>query len=266
MVVRTVTSEKVLDSLKDIGLNLYERKLFVALLARSTSTAGELAEISNVPRSRTYDVLESLANKGFLVIQNAKPLKYVAMEPKEALERAKKKMREDMEIITKKMEELKSSPVVEEMEDLYHRGVKLVEPSEMTGSLRGKNSVKNHMESMFKSAKSDVSIITTKEGLSDLLNDHFEILRDASKNGVRIKIAAPVENEDALRSLKQFAEVKKLGQQKGSLCIVDGKQVIFGLTDEKTHHTQHLAIWTNSEHAATEVFGTLFEHVWKEDE
>ncbi|MFH1105975.1 MAG: helix-turn-helix domain-containing protein, partial [Candidatus Aenigmatarchaeota archaeon] len=258
-----VASEKVLDSLKDIGLNLYERKLFIALLARGTSTAGELAEISNVPRSRTYDVLETLANKGFLVMQNAKPMKYVAIEPKQALESAKTKMREDMEIVTQKMDELKTSPIVEEMEDLYHRGIKLVEPSEMTGSLRGKNSVKNHMGSMFKSAKSDVQIITTKEGFSDLLNDHFEILRDASKNGVRIKVAAPVDSEEAMKSLKQFAEVKKLNQQKGSLCIVDGKQVLFGLTDEKTHHTQHLAIWTNSEHAATEVFGTLFNHVWK---
>ncbi len=260
-----VASEKVLDSLKDIGLNLYERKLFVALLARGTSTAGELAEISNVPRSRTYDVLETLANKGFLVMQNAKPMKYVAVEPKEALERAKIKMREDMEVITTKMDELKDSPIVEEMEDLYHHGVKLVEPSEMTGSLRGKSSVKNHMGSMFKSAKSDVQIITTKEGLSDLLNDHFEILMDASKNGVKIKVAAPVDSEEAMKSLRQFAEVKKLSQQKGTLCIVDGKQVLFGLTDEKTHHTQHLAIWTNSEHAATEVFGTLFNHVWKEE-
>ena len=85
-----LASQKVFDSLKGIGLNLYERKLWVALLARGTSTAGELSSMANVPRSRSYDILQSLAEKGFVVVQTAKPLKYVAIAPEEALERAKK--------------------------------------------------------------------------------------------------------------------------------------------------------------------------------
>lgn len=84
-----LASTKVLDTLKGIGLNLYERKLWVALLARGTSTAGELSEIANVPRSRAYDVLQSLAEKGFVVVQTGKPIKYVAVSPEESLDRAK---------------------------------------------------------------------------------------------------------------------------------------------------------------------------------
>lgn len=258
-----VVSQKVLDSLKDIGLNLYERKLFVALLARGTSTAGELAEIANVPRSRSYDVLESLAGKGFLVVQNAKPLKYVVIKPKEALERAKKKMQENLKILIEKMDNLKNSDVVKEMEELYERGIKLVEPSEMTGSLRGRESVSSHLKSMFKTAKSHVNIITTSDGLGDLAN-HYDVLKDLSDSGVKIKIAAHSENEDYMKSFRQFAEIKNLKQPKGRLCIVDGKQALVALTDDKTHPTQDLALWTNSEHVASDVFGTLFEHVWEE--
>lgn len=87
-----LASQKVFDSLKGIGLNLYERKLWVALLARGTSTAGELSSMATVPRSRSYDILQSLAEKGFVVVQTAKPLKYVATSPEEALERAKRKL------------------------------------------------------------------------------------------------------------------------------------------------------------------------------
>ena len=47
------------NKLKDFGLNTYEARLWTALLSRGVSTAGELSDISNVPRSRTYDVLES---------------------------------------------------------------------------------------------------------------------------------------------------------------------------------------------------------------
>ena len=49
------------------NLNLYEVKIWTALLSRGVSTAGELSDIANVPRSRSYDVLESLEKKGFVI-------------------------------------------------------------------------------------------------------------------------------------------------------------------------------------------------------
>jgi sugar-specific transcriptional regulator TrmB len=84
-----LASPKTMEALRSIGLNLYERKLWVALLARGTSTAGELSTIANVPRSRSYDVLQSLAEKGFVIVQSGKPLKYIAIPPAEALEKAR---------------------------------------------------------------------------------------------------------------------------------------------------------------------------------
>ena len=56
-------------------LNLYEVKIWTALLSRGVSTAGELSDIANVPRSRTYDVLESLEKKGFIIMKLGKPIK-----------------------------------------------------------------------------------------------------------------------------------------------------------------------------------------------
>jgi len=44
-------------------------------------------KISNVPRSRTYDVLESLEKKGFVVMKLGKPIKYIALPPEEVIER-----------------------------------------------------------------------------------------------------------------------------------------------------------------------------------
>ena len=47
-----IASQEVLDVLKSIGLNLYERKIYVALLAKGVATAAQVSEIANVPRSR----------------------------------------------------------------------------------------------------------------------------------------------------------------------------------------------------------------------
>jgi sugar-specific transcriptional regulator TrmB len=61
-----IMQKDFIEKLKVFGLNSYEAKIWVALLSRGVSSAGELSDISNVPRSRSYDVLESLEKKGFI--------------------------------------------------------------------------------------------------------------------------------------------------------------------------------------------------------
>ena len=86
-----------INKLKDFGLNSYESKLWTALLSRGISTAGELSDIANVPRSRSYDVLESLEKKGFIIMKVGKPIKYIAVPPSEVIERVKKRVQQDAE-------------------------------------------------------------------------------------------------------------------------------------------------------------------------
>ncbi len=59
-----IIKEELLVKLRNLfNLNLYEVKIWTALLSRGISTAGELSEIGDVPRSRAYDVLESLESQ-----------------------------------------------------------------------------------------------------------------------------------------------------------------------------------------------------------
>ena len=61
---RLIVKDEFLGKLRRyFALNLYEVKIWTALLSRGVSTAGELSDIANVPRSRSYDVLESLEKK-----------------------------------------------------------------------------------------------------------------------------------------------------------------------------------------------------------
>src|SRR5512137_868707 len=99
-----IVQKDFLNKLKDFGLNSYESKLWTALLSRGISTAGELSDIANVPRSRSYDVLESLEKKGFIVMKLGKPIKYIAVPPEDVLERVKKRINEDAERQSKSME------------------------------------------------------------------------------------------------------------------------------------------------------------------
>ncbi len=263
-----LASQKVMDALKSIGLNLYERKLWVALLARGTSTAGELSEIANVPRSRSYDILQSLAEKGFVVVQPSKPLKYVAIPPGEALERAKKKLEDDMKTTMQRMDELRASSMLKELTSVHNEGLDVVSPEDMSGALKGKSSVSQQLSTMIKSASKKINMITTAEGLEDLVQNHYNDFKRAAEKGVKVQIAATglEKASDVARGLGNLAEVRSLSSKDvpiaGRFAVVDGKELVLSLTDSKVHDTQHMAFWSKSEHAASSLLEPIFKMVW----
>jgi len=250
--------------------NLYERRLWVALLSRGTSSAGELSEIASVPRSRAYDILQSLAEKGFVVVQTSKPIRYVAIAPEEALDRAKRKMEEDMKEMQEKIDELKESPAMRELAEIFTKGLKIIAPEEMTGALRGKYSVFQQMNSIFRDASKNISIVTTPEGLNEIFSSHYDVLKKAKDKGVSIKIATTANDRsaDAIKNLSGVAEIRNIDSKEiplaGRFVVADSKEIVLSLTDNKdVHSTQDMAFWSKSEHAAENVLEPLFQLVWK---
>ncbi|MBU0530789.1 MAG: hypothetical protein KKC05_03895, partial [Nanoarchaeota archaeon] len=169
-----VATTEALDALKSIGLNLYERKIFVALLAKGIASAAEVSDIANVPRSRSYDVLESLAEKGFVLVQPSKPIKYVALKPRDALERTKETLRKQHEIIIDRIDKLKASTILGELESIHKEGLSLVNTSEMTGTLKGQAIINRHLGSILREAKKNIDILTTEEGLEEINLNHYK--------------------------------------------------------------------------------------------
>ncbi len=59
--------EKIIATLRKLGLNRYESKAYIALVSLGVTTAGKLAEKSGIPRAKVYEVLRSLERQGFAV-------------------------------------------------------------------------------------------------------------------------------------------------------------------------------------------------------
>lgn len=265
-----LASSKVMDTLKSIGLNLYERKLWVALLAKGTATAGELSEIGNVPRSRTYDVLQTLAEKGFVVIQPFKPLKYLAISPDDALKKAKEKLKQDLKTKIERIENIENSEILVELEKIHKGGLQLVSPGDLTGAFKGRYAVIQQMESMLRSANSSVDIVTTPAGLNELFENHISLLKKLKENGVEIKIASRLDGSsvNALKALSNIAEIRNITESElplsGKFCVIDAKEMMMGLSDpDSVHSTQELMFWTKSQYAAKSVVKPLFDLVWE---
>ncbi|MEA3229568.1 MAG: helix-turn-helix domain-containing protein, partial [archaeon] len=146
-------SQKTMDALKNIGLNLYERKIYVALLAKSVGTAGELAELASVPRSRSYDVLETLSEKGFALMQHSKPIKYVAIDPTVAIEKTRNILKNSFSKDIMRVKQFSGSNALKELEKLYENGVLIVEPATFSGSFKGKYSINLQVNNMIKNTR-----------------------------------------------------------------------------------------------------------------
>jgi len=162
-----IVKDEFLSRLRKIfDLNLYEVKIWTALLSRGTSTAGELSNISDVPRSRTYDILESLDKKGFVIMKLGKPIKFIALKPDEVVERVKRNLMKTAQERTKRLETLKGDEVLGELNNLFTQGIKFVEPTDLSGSLRGRQNLYNHIDMMIRGAEKSIVIVTTKDGLN----------------------------------------------------------------------------------------------------
>jgi len=258
-----IVKKDFLNKLKDFGLNTYESKLWTALLSRGVSTAGELSDIATVPRSRSYDVLESLQRKGFIIMKLGKPIKYIAVPPEEVLERIKKKIKKDSDNQLHVINGLKSGEIIKELNLLHTQGIDLIEPHDLSGSLKGRDNLYNHLETMVKGAKNSIDIVTSYEGLLRKSESFKSLFAKAKQRGVKIRIAAPIkESNKQIKELSKTAEIRHT-ELKTRFCIVDKKEFVFMvLDDEKVHPSYDVGIWVNTKFFATSLTA-MFNSEWQ---
>lgn len=262
-----IVKEEFLSRLRKIfDLNLYEAKVWTALLSRGISTAGELSNISDVPRSRTYDILESLEKKGFIIMKIGKPIKFVALKPEEVVERVQKNLVINAQEKSKRLEELKGDDVLDELTSLFSNGVKFVEPSDLSGSLRGRQNVHNHLDMMIRNAEKTVTLVTTEDGLNRKIEALLPSLEKARKRGVNIRIAAPItpNNIKVAKQISKIADVRDTAGKKPAsrFAIVDSQQLMFMLTDDSSVHPNYdVAVWLSTDYFAKSM-EQMFELSW----
>ena len=260
-----IMKEELLSKLRRyFDLNLYEVKLWASLLSRGVSTAGELSDIADVPRSRSYDVLESLEKKGFVVMKLGKPIKYIAIPPSEVVDRVKKNMNLEAQEKVKRLDTIKGSPLLTELESLHTNGISLVEPSELSGCLRGRNNIYNHLDFLIKDAKKSVNIMTSDTGFMRKVEGLRPTLEKAKKRGVKIRIAAPLnkDNQKVVTSLKNVAEVKHNDKIKSRFITVDSQDLVFMMMDDKEVHPSYdLGVWVKTPYH-TLAMDQMFNHAW----
>ncbi len=259
-----IVSSEFLKKVRSVfNLNIYEAKVWIALLSRGIAPAGELSAISGVPRSRSYDVLESLEKKGFVIMKIGKPIKYIAVKPEEVVKRMQKRLQEKTEEQLRVLEEIKTKDIYKQIELLYKQGIEKIDPTELSGSIKGRKALYDHLKSIIDGAEKRVTIVTTATEAIRKAEQLKSSLKNAKERGIKIRIAVPEVKDERISELKDIAEVRKLDGNSARFVVVDGKHVVFMVnSDEEVHDAYDVGIWVKTPYFAS-ALEQLFEANWQ---
>ncbi len=158
--------ERLIESLKELGFNTYEAKVYLGLLKKYPATAYEVSKNAQVPQARTYDTLKVLADKQIVTTATEKPIRYTPIKPTELTKKYRRKIVSNIDYLEKHLPQIKSE---------------YIEP---IITLKGIDNIKAKLIEIIDNAKEEIYL----EIWSDDFKEIEPHLRDAYNRNVEIRI------------------------------------------------------------------------------
>lgn len=240
-----IVKQDLVKKIKEyFNLNIYETKVWLALISKGIASAGEIAEISEVPRSRTYDVLESLEKRGFAIVKICKPVKYIAVKPTEIIEKMKTQAAQEAQEKITSLSNLKDTQEYIEIEKLHQEGISPVKSHEITGSVKGNANINSKIKGLLENAEKEVVINTSLSDFEKKSRMLLPTIERLNQNNVKVRIALSGDQDKIKRlSTKHNLKIKPVNTQ-SRIFIADQKETLFMLTPETAE--EDLGIWLNT--------------------
>ena len=249
---------ELVKRIKDyFNLNIYETKVWLALLSKGVASASEIAELSSVPRSRTYDVLESLEKMGFAISKVGKPSKYIAVNPSIVLEKLKKETLEKAEEKVSVLENLKNTREYSELESLHNSIVQQIKKEELSGMIKGSFNIIAHLKEIVNEAKKEAIICLPASELLNKTRVYLNLIEKLKAKRISIKLALKGSGEE-LKKVYHIYKLKAIETNLNSkFFVIDKEKILFALNNPADGDDE-LALWLNSPFFS-ETLSYLFE-------
>jgi sugar-specific transcriptional regulator TrmB len=252
-----IISERTEKALREIGLTEYECQAYLSLLRSGEETAETVSQLSNIPYTKVYSVLESLENRGWVEHGSGRPRKYYPRSPTDALR--------SEQITLESMFEENQSIIIEELQPLYEK--KEIKEIPELWIVRGEVNSFNKILELLQKAKKEImlAIPTIPEQLlpmyPDFSNTMFSFLNELMDSNVEVKVLTTNEMIPLLDGGDfGVADIRICEDMFGGGVVVDGQETILFL--DLVHPSgPDTAIWSDHE-TLTEVAKIYFKHLW----
>lgn len=265
-----MSQEKILKTLKILGLSKLEARIYVHLARRKPQKAKDIAQSLKLIKQQVYPTLKKLQSKGIVTSTLERPARFSAVPFKKMLDLYVKAKMEEAQSVQRNMEEL----IVD------WESIKIGEKKDSTPKftvIEGRNYIYSRLKQMVQETKNHLSIITSVPNL--LHADQFGVIdsgKDFMKKNAKLRfITTLYENE--INSVKLFLKnyqksfnfegrVPDLGQKlKNQIIIKDENEALFfidPLEDLNVGDKESTCLWTNST-TLVQAFTSLFEELWQ---
>jgi sugar-specific transcriptional regulator TrmB len=168
------TEDQAVKLLEELGLTQYEARCLVATSRVETSTAKQISELSDVPRSRVYDAVEGLHQRGLVDVQQSEPREYRAVPKDELLEMLRREHRSTINALDTALEQLQTA------EELEEKGA---------WAIADHDNVTHRMTTLIDDANEEVNLlIVDEEMVADAV---YERLDAAADRGADVVVEVP---------------------------------------------------------------------------
>jgi sugar-specific transcriptional regulator TrmB len=101
-------NSKIINLLLDLGLTEYEARTLATLFKFVETDAPNISRNAEIPKTRVYDVLDKLKNKGLVLEVYGRPKKYKVIDPKEIFKTLVNNKKKELNILDKQVDNLLS--------------------------------------------------------------------------------------------------------------------------------------------------------------
>ena len=216
----------IVERLKEIGLNSYEAKVYIALLKKYPATGYEVSKLANIPQSRTYDTLKALEQKHIVVTTGKKPVEYTPIKPSELTKQYKRKMTSTIDFLEKNLPQVKEN---------------YIEP---IVNITGRGDIYSKILEVIQSAKKEVYL--------EVWSSDFKILEQELLNAYNRNVEIRMVGYDNFKSnfgmVFEHAFAREIEHSIGGrmiiLCVDDSEGIIGHVSSTKNADTN--IIWTKN--------------------
>ncbi len=249
------TQQDRLEKMMEYGLTEYEARTYLALLHLGVASARDVANLSRVPRTKIYSVLDDLHAKQLAEIIPERPKKYGVVPFDSYLRQFEREYKTKL-------------AKIEEDKKLLMTAVSGKDPAgaDKAGSfqvLKGRKNVLNRKYEMVGRAAGEVLEMGT-EFSAVRMGYYMPLLRERARLGAKLRLLVPVteNNEENVDEYARMGEVRaNPGKSPGGvILVVDDAEVLichYVPDDEHLFKGEDIAIWSDDRAIVRDMKATI---------
>jgi sugar-specific transcriptional regulator TrmB len=266
--------KKHIQRFLELGLTERETKVYISLLSKKSFTSSELQKSAGIPRTKIYEVLSKMIDRGICAERRTGKIKYYeAVEPKKALNKMLEDYKSNYQNEVEKKKQLIEN-LAEIFNPVYEKNKTFVSPLEFIEVIKDKDQAQSRILQAFQNAKSEVESLIKGPYVCDItsrVNQQVREEKNLLKRGVICrKIYESVELQEHVSLIEQFKPLAKLGSQLRvvesipiKMVVFDDRLVIFPLQDI-IRDPNELTIILIEHKEMVAACKILFNHLWNE--